>query len=369
MGGYGLVAIDPAAVEVGAPPPVRLAAPPDVPFLRPGAHQRTLVSGTDDEGEPGRDPWHAAVQRAQRSLLAEEDENDEEADDHDDRPASLPPSRQTDHGSPSRPRVVGPTPPPLSPFAGVESAHDTSDRARWVRSAGSLDIPDTTPYPLPAADGSRITQPWDAPARPLRRVTNPYVELPGPHHIRRTVVDSLEAEDSVRPGGVPPAERYCFRGPFLREDAELALVRATEVGDVLAILQRYTQQFFERTVLLVVTQSCAVVRQWHNVQLEITTRFSLDAPSSLQRAADGGEPLIAELGAIGVDALFRRSIGGSPGRVGLVPVCLRGRCVALVYGDDGESVDPGAVAQVSSFAASCGASIARVIVAHKRPGG
>lgn len=243
---------------------------------------------------------------------------------------------------------------------------DPSDSERDLGSEPPASVDDpgriTRPYAeTDAEDGEkRDTQPWrDDPD------DAPPVSVAGEFKASLS-----EAPPSVEARILEDHRRFRHRGPFTRPQAELAASQATDVHMVLEILTRYARQFFERTVLFVVTGEVAELRFSHGLSMSLATlQLSLEEePSVLRDAHLGGDPIVRPLEHDGVDAILRNklSIMGE-GRVAVIPLTIRERVVAIFYGDDrSDGVDRDAVADVTDFIEICASEVTRIIINRKR---
>lgn len=149
----------------------------------------------------------------------------------------------------------------------------------------------------------------------------------------------------------PPNERRGSvrvrrKGPFTAPQAEEELAEATATDVVLDTLFSFAQQFFEYTVLFVVSGEMADGRDACGPGLTATQikniKFPLDQPSLLQLARDRKAPVTAPPVSHGVDvqiirdlAREARFVDGYRSAVAVLPVVVRNRVVALLLGDDG----------------------------------
>ncbi|MBI4699978.1 MAG: hypothetical protein HY744_02235 [Deltaproteobacteria bacterium] len=175
---------------------------------------------------------------------------------------------------------------------------------------------------------------------------------------------TLRGELAALLGSVPAAVQaqamrraYRYRGPFPRDEAELHLAEARDVATVLGVLVRFCQQYFERTALFVVQGDRIQGRLVHGAAAELASfGASIDEPSVLRRAVQTGQAALAPLGHEGLDAKLHTLLPGVADRqVAVIPVRVRRRVVALLYGDDiVESVDAAVAAQLGAFAEAVG---------------
>ena len=236
-----------------------------------------------------------------------------------------------------------------------------------------------TSEPPPSADDpGRITRPYAEPDEEdgEKRDTQPWrdddLEDAPPVSVSGEFKASLsEAPPSAEARMLEEHRRFRHRGPFTRPQAELAASQATDVHMVLEILTRYARQFFERTVLFVVTGDVAELRFSHGLPMGLATlTLGLEEePSVLRDAHNGGDPIVRPLERDGVDAILRNKLSiSSDEKVAVVPLTIRERVVALFYGDDrSDGVDRDAVADVTDFIEICASEITRIIISRKRP--
>jgi hypothetical protein len=222
----------------------------------------------------------------------------------------------------------------------------------------------TQPYGEGEDEGEkRDTQPW--------RDDDPEDDGP-PMSVTGEFKASLtEAPPSAEARILEEHRRFRHRGPFTRPQAELAASQAPDVHMVLEILVRYARQFFERTVLFVVSGDQAELRFSHGLSLSLASlRLGLrEEPSVVREAFLGGDPIVASLAHDGVDAILRNKLGiAGAQKVAVIPLSIRERVVAIFYGDDSsDGVDRDAVADVTDFIEICAAEISRLIISRKRP--
>jgi hypothetical protein len=241
----------------------------------------------------------------------------------------------------------------------------------------SSNPPASTEDTSDAGEGTgRITQPYGEAEEGEKRDTQPWrdddVEDTPPVSVTGEFKASLsEAPPSAEARILEEHRRFRHRGPFTRPQAELAASQAPDVHMVLEILVRYARQFFERTVLFVVSGDWAELRFSHGLSMSLATlKLSLrEEPSVLREANQSGDPVVRALSHDGVDAILRNKLGiTGKQKVAVVPLAIRERVVAIFYGDDStDGVDRDAVADVTDFIEICAAEISRLIISRKRP--
>lgn len=201
---------------------------------------------------------------------------------------------------------------------------------------------------------------------------------------RRTVIGEAKAREQVREAVVEvPAQdrrgsiRVRRKGPFTAQAAEEELAEATTTDLVLDILFAFSQQFFEYTVLFVVSGEMADGRDASGPGLTATQikniKIPLDQPSLLQLARDRKAPVTAPPVAHGVDvqiirdlAREARFVDGYRAAVAVLPVVVRNRVVALLFGDDGAvDVDLSALGDVIIILGRTVEALERIILRKK----
>ena len=164
------------------------------------------------------------------------------------------------------------------------------------------------------------------------------------------------------------------KGPFTTAMAELELEEATTSDDVLAILFSFAHQFFEYSALFVVHGDIAEGRDASGPGADRARMAGigvpLDVPSGLALAREHRGPVIGPLVAEGVDVDLLLALGReprSPARAAaLLPVCVRTRTVAIIYGDDGDAnVSLSALGDVLALIGLAGAAFERIALRKK----
>ncbi len=162
------------------------------------------------------------------------------------------------------------------------------------------------------------------------------------------------------------------KGPFTAAMAEEELEEAAASDAVLGIFFAFAQQFFRYAALFVVHGELA---EGHDASgpgadkaAVSALRVPLDEPGSLARARDRRGPVIGKLGAEGRDALFAADLGRAPRAraVALLPIVVRGRAVAILYGDDGDAdVELSSIGDVIAMIGLAGSALERIALRRK----
>jgi len=164
------------------------------------------------------------------------------------------------------------------------------------------------------------------------------------------------------------------KGPFTTAMAEQELEDAATTDAVLDIAFAFSAQFFEYAALFVIQGDLAEGRDaaGAGASRERVTALGipLDLPSSLERMRRHRAPMIGALGTEGLDANLIRDLGrdaARPGRaVALLPLVIRSRVVAILFGDDGEAdVTLSGLGDVISFIAHAARAVERILVRKK----
>ncbi len=141
------------------------------------------------------------------------------------------------------------------------------------------------------------------------------------------------------------------RGPISAERAIQLLGQAQQRDDVLFVMLRYTQQFFDFVGVFSVGKEGARGRMAHGVGLSQELMEHLIVPLEgtglFARAVRDRRPLVGDFSSTDEERAAAALMGRSASRPALVvPVLLRGRAVLLVHADrDGIAVDDAACVQ------------------------
>jgi hypothetical protein len=164
------------------------------------------------------------------------------------------------------------------------------------------------------------------------------------------------------------------RGPITLERAKVELEQATERDTLLDLFFDFSLQFFEYTALFIVHGDLAEGRDAYGPGATrhrvLGVGVPLDLPSALSAARDRSAPVIARPTKEGLDAVLVQDLERNPEwPILVVPLVVRGRTVALLYGDNADTgVDGSGSGEVTAFAARVGQAFERVIVRRKLGG-
>jgi hypothetical protein len=162
-----------------------------------------------------------------------------------------------------------------------------------------------------------------------------------------------------------PRSRH--RGPYTAAAAEEDLLNADSRDTVLTALFDFACQYFEYSALFAVHGDLAEGRSAHGPgadHAKITgIGVPLDMPGALATARREGHFTVQALARDGLDAQLTRDLERRSGKkVLLLPILVRGRCVLIFYGDDGEEdVDLSQIGDVLAFAPLVASALENVI--------
>lgn len=170
-----------------------------------------------------------------------------------------------------------------------------------------------------------------------------------------------------------PPGRGRRKGPYTPAMAEEDLSQAADKDAVLDVVFALAQQYFAYTALFVVQGDLAEGRAARGLGADTAKvrgiGVPLDLPSALSTARDRRGPVVAQLGRDGLDAELARDLGRPLplGAVAILPVVVRSRSVALLWGDDGaESVELGDVGDVVACLGLAVTALERIVREKKR---
>jgi hypothetical protein len=223
----------------------------------------------------------------------------------------------------------------------------------------------TSGFPSPAASQpSRSSPPGASPSAPPPERRSSAPPASHPSSLLRLVQLAHAA---------PRAGRR-RRGPITLERAKVELEQASERDTLLDLYFDFSLQFFEYTALFIVHADIAEGRDAYGPGATrhrvLGVGVPLDLPSALSAARDRAAPVIARPAKEGLDAVLVTDLERNPEwPILIVPLVVRGRTVALLYGDNGETgVDGTGSGEVTAFAARVGQAFERVIVRRKLGG-
>jgi len=162
------------------------------------------------------------------------------------------------------------------------------------------------------------------------------------------------------------------RGPLTAAAAEQQLEEAHTGEQALATFFGFARQYFEYSALFSVHGDLAAGHDsWGSGASREKVRaigVALDLPSALSQARSRATPTLVKLKRAGLDADLRTDLARSAMHEVLVlPIVMRGRCVALLYADDGEQpVEYGEVAEVIAIGSLLAAALERILLRKKR---
>ncbi len=172
-----------------------------------------------------------------------------------------------------------------------------------------------------------------------------------------------------------PAVRAARRkGPFTAAMAEDELEAAETTDAVLDVAFAFSAQFFEYCALFAIQGELAEGRDAAGPgagrERVMALGVPLDLPSSFERLRRRRAPMVGPLDDQGLDADVLRDLGRSAARAGrsvaLLPILIRTRVVAILFGDDGDAdVTLPALGDVIVFTALAARALERILVRKK----
>jgi hypothetical protein len=171
--------------------------------------------------------------------------------------------------------------------------------------------------------------------------------------------------------GLLQGARDRVRGPITPAAAESALLELGASDEVLRLFFEFARQYFEYAALFVVRGDLA---EGHDAwgpgatrDKVVTVGVPLDLPGLLATANKRRAAVLAPLGAGGLDADLAHDLGRHGGQGAFVlPIVVRGRVVALLYGDHGSApVELATVGDVIALAPLVAAAFERILVKKK----
>jgi hypothetical protein len=208
-------------------------------------------------------------------------------------------------------------------------------------------------------------------------------EPPQPQRISTLPPERTSSPPPSRRPGMPAAElgawsaeskqadrrrgRARHRGPYTATEAEKDLVAAEGRDDVLTAFFDFSCQYFEYAALFAVHGDLAEGRAASGPGADRSVvngiGVQLDLPGSLATVRNEGRFTIAPLARDGLDARLATDLLRKAGKkVLLLPILVRGRCVLVLYGDEGSSdVELSEIGNIIAFAPLVAAALENVI--------
>ncbi|MBL8744232.1 MAG: hypothetical protein JNK04_24165, partial [Myxococcales bacterium] len=163
------------------------------------------------------------------------------------------------------------------------------------------------------------------------------------------------------------------KGPFARIDAERELETARAPEDVLDTFFAFGSQFFQYSATFMVHGDLAEGRDAWGPGADhlrvLGLGVPLDLPSSLAAVRKDGHVLLSRFDEMDLDRELIRDLERSRSRqmlAALVPLTVRGRTVAILYGDDaGNDVTLASLGDLLGFSALASSQLERLALARK----
>jgi len=205
-------------------------------------------------------------------------------------------------------------------------------------------------------------------------------DSPSSSDVTTTNVPTLvSSRSALLPQGNPVAARPSTSqklkrrlGPFTTAMAEQELKKAESAKDILKLWLDFSAQFFEYTVVFTIQGEMAggLESRGMGPGSEYISRIGipLDYPSVLADARRLGHWNLSPLSSDGLNATLARDLQRDLGRrVFAIPAMLKGRAVALLYGDQGDGdVYLEQVGEIVTIAPVIERALSRVLLSRKR---
>ena len=270
-------------------------------------------------------------------------------------------------GAPLPREALGSIPPPsASPAASSAAPPAAVSETRLATTDRPPDTRESEP-PLPPQETSRppsVVLAEDVPAH-VGPVAPALAHLAHPATEVHATFVSEETRAHKRPG-----KRR--RGPLTFEVAKKEMDEASERDHVLDLFFEFARQFFEYSAFFILHGDVAEGRDASGSGASrdkvAGIGVPLDAPSVLLTSKNALVPVFVRPDGSGfVHVLFVDLERVGKNTLGLLPIVVRRRVVAVLLGDDGDTpVEAAGVKDVTSFAALAGAAFERLIVRKKQ---
>ena len=272
------------------------------------------------------------------------------------------------------PTVTQPAPMAESVTPPVNETSPVSESPAYLAApnAATIRVPVIEAPPEPAPEENRRAVVTDVPmpnARPAA-VPTEMTDPPTPRAMPRQAgaPGSVPTEMTVAAGAAPEGDTR----PLTIDEA-VAMIDASEERDaIFQALCRGARSQLEFVALLMVHGEVAVGRlaldtQWLPRDAMSALSLPLDKASPFRTTAEGKSPYIGRLGEETISSQVLSALGRKPPLPGvLLPIVLKDRAVALLYGDGGgKFVDAELLAGLSTLVAAAGRSFQRLIFRQK----
>ncbi len=256
--------------------------------------------------------------------------------------------------------------PPIPPVPAIPRL--PSMEGRSLTPGGTPAAIERTPEP-PFADGQADRETAEEPERRERMSKGGLLNW-----VRRKAIQEKgrAAPELIESKG----SKLRFKGPFTAARAEEEMEAAQSPDAVLNVFFTFAKQYFEFSFLFVVQSEVAEGRDVWGPGASLIDAHAvgipLSLPSTFSLVKKRRAPLVTPLSEEGIDADFTRDVRGisQDGSVSpvaaLVPLVVRGRVVAILYGDDGpQPVDLSAIGDVIAMTALSASALERLILRRK----
>lgn len=371
--------------RVEEPPSEPTAAEPPTP-AEPEAPEEPAAEQAPEEPAPPEEP--SVVEPS-----AQEEEEEAAAAAPEVSESVEPQPLLDDGGEPSSPDVAFPeedgeideaahsgrfvsAAPPVSEENFDAYDADALDRHTDVGDEPSPEQAEEDPEARESLEGTPSTQRESGAAEP-ETISFPPGDSPRPPGMvdRKAVAKLLKREVGSRKKVTAKSARK--KGPFSRVDAERELEAARSPDDVLSTFFAFGSQFFEYSALFVVHGDLIEGRDAWGPGADhlrvLGLGVPLDLPSSLALVRREGNVYLSRFDELDLDRELLRDLDRGQKRsrtAALVPLTVKRRAVAMLYGDDGDTdVTLGSIGDLLGFSALASSQIERIALAKKAKGG
>jgi len=242
----------------------------------------------------------------------------------------------------------------------AEASVETTETAQTA-GAAPFDV-DPTPPTAEVASAETTPPPAAPPAESADAAPKaaPISEPPPTPKVPRVA----DARDDDTPSSPRRPRRL---GPITPAIAKEALEDAGNRDEVLSAFFDFARQFFECSALFVVQRTAAEIFAMDGSDGAVDLSIPLDASGKLSDAKNRKLPIAAALADEGEDQKLREGLGRkTKASVLVLPIIVRDRTVALLYGDRGDDgVELATVGEVLALAPLCGQALERIILRKK----
>jgi hypothetical protein len=228
----------------------------------------------------------------------------------------------------------------------------------------------------PPVDAGELTRPAPdvAPAsRPPAPIRDEELSPPPPSMLDRRAIGRLLRREVIERRGPEKSARR--KGPFARGDAEREIEEAHSADQLIDVFFAFGSQYFEYSTLFRIHGDIAEGRDaWGPGaprEKVLGIGVPLDLPGAFATAKARAAFVLTRMNEGDLDRELVRDLGreravGTARAAAVIPLCLRARVVALLYGEDGDSdVTVTQLGDLVGFAALIAKHLERIAMAKK----